>query len=173
MSSSIGADKVVLKGCFLFLLLSLALGFGNSWAQTELLIYPNMGQSQEQQDKDQFECYNWAKQQSGFDPMAPPTTRTPPPPSEAKQGGVVRGATRGALVGVAAGAIAGDAGKGAAIGAASGGLIGGMRRRDQVAREDQARQQWAQQESAEYTQGRSQYNRAFSACMEGRNYTVK
>jgi len=173
MNVSKGANEIFGKSSVLAVMFLLSLGLGNGWAQSELLIYPNMGQSQEQQDKDQFECYNWAKQQSGFDPMAPPTTSTLPPPSDASQGGVIRGATRGALVGVAVGAIAGDAGKGAAIGAASGGLIGGMRRRDQVAREDQARQQWAQQESAQYTQGRSQYNRAFSACMEGRNYTVK
>ena len=33
------------------------------------IIYPNQGQSPEQQEKDKFECYNWAKTNSGFDPM--------------------------------------------------------------------------------------------------------
>jgi hypothetical protein len=95
------------------------------------IIYPNKGQSVEQQEKDKSECYMWAKQQTGFDPMQTPTATSPPPAQEAPQGGVGRGAARGALVGVTAGAIAGDAGKGAAIGAASGALIGGMRRNDQ------------------------------------------
>ena len=96
----------------------------------EFMIYPNQGQSVEQQEQDQFQCYSWAKQQSGFDPMAPPTASEAPPAKEAEQGGVVRGGLRGALVGTATGAIAGDAGKGAKIGAASGALIGGTRRND-------------------------------------------
>jgi hypothetical protein len=170
--NSYSGNKCCSGGALVLVLMIVLLSLGIAWAQSELIIYPSKGQSQQQMDQDKFECYNWAKQQSGFDPMAPPTASTPPPQAEAQQGGVGRGAVRGGLVGVTVGAIAGDAGKGAAIGAASGALVGGMRRRDQVAREDQANQQWAQQESAKYTQGRSDYNRAFSACMQGRNYTV-
>jgi flagellar biosynthesis/type III secretory pathway protein FliH len=139
----------------------------------DMFIYPNKGQTKQQQDKDKYECYDWAKQQTGFDPMAQPKATAPPPAQEAKQGGVVRGAARGALVGVAVGAIAGDAGKGAAIGAAGGGLFGGMRRRDQQSREEAEQEQWANQQAANYEQNRSKYNRAFSSCMEGRGYTVK
>ena len=136
-------------------------------------IYPEKGQSSEQQEKDKFECYTWAKGQTGFDPMDVPTATTAPPPQEAQKGGVGRGAARGATVGLAAGAIGGDAGKGAAIGAASGALIGGMRRRDQQRQQYQAEQQWAQQEAANYTNQRNNYNRAYEACLEGRGYTVK
>ncbi len=139
----------------------------------ELIIYPNQGQSSEQQEQDQFQCYNWAKGQSGFDPMAPPTTKTAPPPKQAPKGGVGRGAIRGGITGLAVGAIAGDAGKGAAIGATSGGLFGGMRRSDQRAQEEARKKQWAQQEASTYQAGRSNYNRAYSACLEGRGYTVK
>jgi len=139
----------------------------------DAFIYPNKGQSKKQQDKDKYECYSWAKQQTGFDPMAQPTATAPPPAQEAKQGGVVKGTARGALVGVAVGAIAGNAGKGAAIGAAGGGLFGGMRRRDQQSHEEAEREQWANQQAANYEQNRSKYNRAFGSCMEGRNYTVK
>ena len=46
---------------------------GQAMAQ-ELFIYPANGQSTEQQDKDKFECYNWARNDTGFDPMALPTT---------------------------------------------------------------------------------------------------
>jgi len=159
-------------GIFALTLMFLLLCLGTACAQGEFMIYPKKGQSQQQMDKDKSECYSWAKQQSRFDPMAPPTASTPPPQAEAQKGGVGKGAVRGGLVGVTVGAIAGDAGKGAAIGAASGALLGGMRRRDQVAQENQAQQQWAQQESAKYEQGRSEYNRAFSACMQGRDYTV-
>ncbi len=137
------------------------------------IIYPNWNQTAKQQEKDEFECYNWAKQKTGFDPMAPPQATAPPPAKEAPVGGVGRGAARGALVGVTAGAIAGDAGKGAAIGAASGALIGGMRRRDQMEREAASQAQYANQQQANYNQQRDLYNRAYGACLEGRGYTVK
>jgi len=150
-----------------------ALVTGPALAQ-ELIIYPSQGQSQEQMEKDKFECYTWAKQQTGFDPMQMPQATEAPPQQEAKQGGVVRGAARGAAVGTVVGGIAGgEWGKGAAAGAAGGALVGGMRRRDQTRRQQQAEQQWAQEQAAEYTQQRNTYNRAYSACLEGKGYTVK
>ncbi len=136
-------------------------------------IYPDKGQGAEQQEKDKFECYTWAKGQTGFDPMQVPTATAPPPGQEAPKGGVVKGAGLGAVTGLAVGAIAGDAGKGAAIGAASGALFGGMRRNDQQRQQQQAEQQWAEQETANYANQRNNYNRAYSACLEGRGYTVK
>jgi hypothetical protein len=139
----------------------------------DLIVYPQKGQAKEQQEKDNFACYGWAKDQTGFDPMQTPTASAPPPAPGAPKGGVVKGAARGALVGTAVGAIAGDAGKGAAIGAASGGLVGGMRKRDQAAQQSQAEQQWAQDQSNQYAAQRNTYNRAYAACMEGRGYTVK
>ena len=150
-----------------------ALLFTSPALAQDLVIYPAKGQSQEQMEKDKFECYTWAKQQTGFDPMQAPTATAPPPQQEAKQGGLVRGAARGALVGVTVGAIAGDAGKGAAVGAASGGLLGGMRRRDQVRQEEKAQDQWAQDQTNQYARRRNEYNRAYSACLEGKGYTVK
>jgi hypothetical protein len=137
------------------------------------IIYPNKGQSAEQQEKDKFDCYNWAKGQTGFDPMQVPTATAPPPGQQAPQSNAVRGAAGGALAGVAVGAIAGDAGKGAAIGAASGALIGGMRRRDQQQQQQNAQQQWEQEQTANYANQRNNYNRAYGACLEGRGYTVK
>ena len=146
---------------------------GLSLAQGDMIVYPEKGQNQQQQQTDQVECYTWAKQQSGFDPMAAPTASTPPPPREHREGGAGRGLVRGGLLGAAVGAIAGDAGKGAAIGATSGALIGGVRRHDQRERQEMAQQQWEQQQVANYSQGRNQYNRAYAACMEGRGYTVR
>jgi hypothetical protein len=40
-------------------------------AQDDLMIYPKDGQSKEQQAADQFECHNWARGQTGFDPTQP------------------------------------------------------------------------------------------------------
>jgi len=131
----------------------------------ELMIFPNADQSSEQQEQDKFACYNWAKGASDFDPMAPPTATEAPPEVGAKKGGVGRGLVRGAAVG----AIAGDAGKGAAAGA----LIGGMRRQDQKRKEQQQRQQWEQEQQRIYAENRNRYNRAYSACLEGKNYTVR
>ena len=68
----------------------------------ELVIFPAQQQSDEQMEKDKYECYQWAKQQSGFDPMAPPKASTASQPAqEVQKGGAVKGAAKGAaLVGV-------------------------------------------------------------------------
>jgi hypothetical protein len=129
-------------------------------------VYPTQGQSNKKMEQDKYSCYQWAKGQTGFDPMQAPTATAPPPSTK---GGALRGAAGGAALGAAVGAIAGDAGKGAAIGAASGGIIGGARR----AKSNQEQQQYAQQQAAGYEQQRNGYNRAWGACMEGRGYTVK
>jgi hypothetical protein len=147
------------------MLLIMFLFIGSAFGQ-DLVVYPAKGQSKDQMEKDKFDCYNWAKQETGFDPTAGSTTTAAAPQSESS---AVRGAARGALVGVAAGAIAGDAGKGAAIGAASGGLLGGMKGRDQRRQQESAQQQQA----AAQNKKRSDYNRAYGACLEGKGYTVK
>jgi hypothetical protein len=136
---------------------------------SELYIYPAKGQSSEQQEKDKFECYNWAKKDTGFDPMAVPTTSTPAPSSQKKSGGIVKGG----LGGAALGAIIGDSSKSAKRGAVAGGLIGGVRQSSKNSQTEQNRQQWEQKESANYANNRNNYNRAYSACLEGRGYTVK
>jgi len=148
--------------------------FNNTAFSTEIIVFPAQGQSNEQMEKDKYDCYQWAKQQSKFDPMAPPTAKTAPPPPQAQTGGVVKGAARGALVGVTVGAITNNSkSKSAGAGAASGALVGGMRRRDQASQQQQAEQQWAQQEAGQYAQSRDTYNRAYSACLESKGYTVK
>jgi hypothetical protein len=157
---------------FLVFLLLATLATGPVLAQ-ELYVYPSKGQSQEQLEKDKFDCYQWAKQTTGFDPMQQPTATAPSPGKEAPRGGVLPGAARGAALGAVGGAIAGDTGKGAAIGAATGALFGGMRRRDQQRQQQQAEQQWAQEQSAQYSYKRNEYNRAYGACLEGKGYTVK
>jgi len=135
-----------------------------AWAD-DLMIFPNADQSPDQQEQDKFACYSWAKDESGFDPMAPPTATKAPPQQEAKKGGLLRGGARGAVVG----GVAGDAGKGAAAGAA----IGGMRRQDQKRKEAAQRQQWEQEQQRIYAENRNRYNRAYAACLEAKDYTVK
>jgi hypothetical protein len=137
-------------------------------AVAQQIVYPAKGQSPDQQKKDEYECHQWAVQQTGYDPTKqsaapaaapkPATTATGTTP-----GAGVRGAARGAVVGEVVG---GDAGAGAAAGAA-------------VARSSSRRQNAAQaqqsQQSAQQAQSSQQatYGKARAACLEGRGYTVK
>jgi OmpA family protein len=147
------------------LVLILVLG-GAMAVKAQPYIYPNKGQSQEQQSRDRYECHLWAVQQTGFDPTKAQASTAPPPPPP--QGGIFKGAARGAAVGAVGGAIAGDAGTGAAVGAATGGLIGGMKQRGRAQQQQQAQAtQAAGQQNA-----LTAYNRALSACLTGRGYTV-
>ena len=159
-------------GLICFAVLILTFIAGNSLA-SEPMIYPAKGQSNEQMEKDKYECYQWAKSQSGFDPMAVPTASTPPPAQQNTGGGALRGAVGGAAVGLTVGAITNNSkSRSTAAGAASGALIGGMSRRKQVAQQEQKQAQWEQQEVQKYAEQRNSYNRAFSACMQGREYTL-
>ncbi|OEU59242.1 MAG: hypothetical protein BA870_01745 [Desulfuromonadales bacterium C00003094] len=157
---------VIVSGIVMVALVSACVALVSVCSAQEPIVYPSKGQGAEQVEKDKYDCYQWARQQTGFDPMQVPVAKTAPPQ---QKGGALRGAAGGALLGVAVGAIAGDAGKGAAIGAASGGLVGGARRHES----SKEQEQWAKQESAGYQQQRGQYNRAWGACMEGCGYTVK
>jgi predicted outer membrane lipoprotein len=151
---------------------SLAIAFAftiNTAMANELMIFPAKGQSNEQTEKDKFSCYGWAKGQTGFDPMKVPTTTTAPPAQAKASGGVIRGG----LGGAALGAIIGDSSKSAKRGLAAGALIGGVRQNSSNRATEQKTQQWQQQESSNYANNRNQYNRAYSACLEGKGYTVK
>jgi hypothetical protein len=168
------------------ILLGLATGVAGPWTEIAFaqggrqyppdwkpIIYPNKGQTSQQQDMDNYQCYNWAKQNGGFDPMAPVQPTAPPPPAQAAKGGTVKGAAVGAAGGAAIGSLSGNAGKGAAAGAIAGGVVGGVRRRQQAKEIAVEQEQYASQQEAAYNQKRDGYNRAFTACMEGKGYTVK
>src|SRR5215467_5341962 len=136
------------------------------WAE-QLFIYPQRGQSQQQQQQDRFECHQWAVQQTGFDPtmtMAMPPPAAPPPRSSA-----LGGAMTGAAVGALGGAIGGNAGRGAAIGAGAGALFGQFRRNEEIRNADA--QQMGQMQQTNWQ--RDAYNRALAACLSGRGYTVQ
>ena len=151
-----------------------------------LIIYPAKGQSQAKQNKDEGECQTWAKSSTGVDPLGVAQHASQPPPAaapapQAPVGGErVRGAARGAAGGAVIGAIAGDAGKGAAIGAVGGTMVGGARQRQaqryNANAQEQANaqtQQNAANQSANVKSQLATFNRAYSACLEGRGYTVK
>ncbi len=137
------------------------------------VIYPSKGQDAEQQMKDQLDSYNWATEQTKWDPyeaydVLVQKGYAAAQTAEEAQGGLVGGAARGALAGLAIGAIAGDAGKGAAIGATAGGLAGGARSRRKM---DSAQSQ-ADQAIQEYQSALDVWVRNWTASMEGRGYSV-
>jgi hypothetical protein len=143
----------------------------------DMYIYPTRGQSQQQQDRDRYQCHGWAVQQTGFDPSSTSArpVAAPPPPQDVNDGSLLRSTGRGAAVGAIGGAIGGDAGKGAAIGAGVGLLVGGIRRAERRHQQEQAYQQQSSAAAAQNSaiaQGRTDYNRAMAACLQGRGYTV-
>lgn len=154
--------------------LVLYVGLATVSVAQDFYVYPAKGQSQEQTEKDKFECYSWAKNQTKFDPMEMPKATSAPPTQEPEKGGAGRGAIMGAAGGAIIGGIAdGKAGEGAAIGAIAGGLFGGARRSSQRKQDQAQRQQWEQQQANQYASARNEYNRAYVACLDARGYSVK
>ena len=135
----------------------------------KLYVFPAKGQNQQQQKIDEFECYKWATEQSGIDPLNLPKVQAKPVET-GPNGAVVGGAAKGAAAGVAIGAIAGDAGKGAAIGATAG-AMGGVRKKR--AGEAQAQQQSQTDVKKQEEDIKNSYIKAFSVCIEGKGYTIK
>jgi len=134
--------------------------------------YPQHGQTAEQQDRDRYECYLWAKQQTGFDPSAPNV------PAEARVrvvggpapgSGTAFGAVTGALLGAALG-NPWHPGPAMLTGAVIGGAAGTAAEASQ--RHDTTYVQYDRQQLAAIRQQAANYKRAMGACLEGRGYTV-
>lgn len=134
-----------------------------------LYVFPSEEQDKAQQEADELECYKWAVEQTGYDPINPTVVQAEDVDTSA-DGSMVVGAAGGAAAGAAIGAIAGDAGTGAAIGAVVGGLRGRRAKKYGDAKAQAQSEQRASQSSAELE---NNYKKAFSACMEGKGYTVK
>ena len=145
---------------------------------TQVYFYPKAGQTNEQQSRDHYECYNWAVKQTGFNPGI--TTLRPeqrvkvvpmPPPGHDTVTLAIVGAVLGALVGGPR-----HAAGGALIGATTGAIAGAA---SDVSRQESARQM----EEAYYNRDQAlnsqlevkalDFRRAMGACLEGRGYSVK
>jgi hypothetical protein len=147
-------------------------------ALTQVYFYPKTGQTAKQQSRDHYECYNWAMDQTGFDPSASsiPTEQRVrvvpmPPPGHDTIVMSIAGAVLGAL-------IAGPrhAAQGALIGGASGAAVGAT---SDISRQESARQleeAYANRNQARdlrYERKALDFRRAMSACLEGRGYSVQ
>jgi hypothetical protein len=130
------------------LVVGLGTGCATAPPRPSVHAYPARGQGAAQMSGDAAHCEAWAKQQTGFDPVA-----------ETTKGAVVGtllggalGAGGGAAVGAASG---GNVGRGAATGAVVGGVVGGVAGG-----------------AYQYSKTRDGYDRAYAACMSGRGYTT-
>ncbi|OHX68470.1 hypothetical protein NH26_06595 [Flammeovirga pacifica] len=134
-----------------------------------IYIFPSNNQDQATMDADEMACYKWAIEQTGYDPLNPTVVQAKKADTSA-DGSAVKGAAGGAAAGAAIGAIAGDAGKGAAIGAVAGGLRG---RRAKAYGDAVEQKQNNEAAAAQNKEMKDNFVKAFSACMEGKGYTVK
>ena len=145
--------------------LSLAQGMGPSMG---IYAFPEKGQSSEQALQDDAVCFDWSKQQTGYDPLNPEKIEVEV--AETQGGQRLRGAARGAVAGGVIGEIADDdAGDGAAVGAALGVMRGGRKQRQAKHQAEQQAAAQAQQISSDQAEG---FKSAFKACMGGKGYSV-
>lgn len=179
------------KLMFITLLVGICIGLpvtaqaqGKSLSSTmEVYVFPKEGQDTAKQSKDEVECYEWAVGNVGSDPFdlskqkeadQQQAQAEQQAAKQAGQGSGARGAVRGAAAGALIGEIANDdASEGAAWGAAAGAIRGRrMGREAQAQAQQQAAAQAEQREQATAEQ-LSNFKKAFSVCLEAKDYMVK
>jgi hypothetical protein len=141
-----------------------------------LYFYPAQGQDAARVDRDRYECYRWAVQQTGLEPGMSPlgagASPEPLPPTQPDGVGTVTGAATGAVVGsVMAGRH--HSAEGLVFGAILGAALGAssdLARADAEDRRRQAQAQRAQQQRTDLSM--LDFRRAMSACMTARGYSV-
>jgi len=159
--------------------------FSASAFAQNLVVFPAQGQSAEQQKQDEYDCYQWAKQNTGFDPaLTPPPQASSAPPESGKKGvDPVTGAIIGGAGGAGVGALTAKKGKrddhawkGALIGAGAGALFGKVTQDSAEKKQREERERWEQQQASQaqyYNQQRDAFNRSYGACLESKGYTVR
>jgi len=152
-------------------------------ATLDMYAFPKEGQAAEQQSKDEAACYDWATTNTGSDPFAAQKEQAAAAQEAeesvkqaqgATQGAGAAGAVKGAAAGALIGEIShGDTGESAAIGAAVG-MVASRRRahaaRGQAQQQAVAKGNQAIEASAEEIDN---FKKAFSVCLEAKDYLVK
>ncbi len=179
--------KIVWVGLGLFLPL-FAFGQGQPSGKTlaatmEVFVFPTEGQEASQQSQDEAACYGWASDNTGSDPFdlakqeesdeqlaAAEMQAAEAVGQGAGAKGALRGAAAGALIGEVTG---GDAGDSAAIGAAA--VAVRSRRQGRRARQEAEQQveQQAEQRQEATAEDLDNFKKAFSVCLEAKDYMVK
>ena len=149
----------------------------------EVYVFPTEGQDASQQSKDEAECYQWAVQNTGVDPFdlakqaeqqQQQAAAAQQEIAQAGQGAGAKGAVGGAAAGALIGEIASDdAGKGAAYGAAAGAIVARRRTRRAKAEASQEVEQQSQQAQKATAEQIENFKKAFSVCLEAKDYMVK
>jgi len=145
---------------------------------TTVYFYPAHGQSKKQQDRDRYECYQWASDQTGFDPgkvqLAPPqhtVVKSTAAPGSDAAAGAVGGAIVGSMM-----SSRHDSGFGMVFGAITGAMLGAASDEERAREARQVQRHYNAEESRKYAQlerKAGEYRRAMTACLEGRGYTVR
>ncbi len=143
-------------------------------APPRLIIYPAKGQSQQQQERDRYDCHVWAVQQSGFDPSAPGVPagqRVVVEPGTPPGAGTAVGAIAGAILGAA---IAGprDPGLGLVFGGLTGAAVGTAADANAQAQANAEQAHLDQRYEQQNAEAFNSYRRAISACLDARGYTI-
>ena len=143
-----------------------------------LYFYPTTGQSKAQQDRDRFECYQWAKKQTGYDPgqeqLAPHQrieVQSATPPGSDAAAGAITGAVIGSMLSPRR-----DHGQSMVFGAITGAMLGAASEEAKKQQAEQLQQRYDTKDAQRYARlerQASDYRRAMSACLEGRGYTVR
>jgi hypothetical protein len=152
-------------------------------ATLNVYVFPTQGQTPEVQSSDEAKCYAWAVETTGIDPFeVQKQTEAAMQQASAQQASAQQAGSgaraKGAVGGAAAGALIGeiasdDAGEGAAVGAAVGVMAGGAKRR-QARRQGEAQAQaTASTAQAVNQEQMTNFRKAFSVCLEAKNYMVK
>jgi hypothetical protein len=134
--------------------------------------YPPAGRTPDQQRQDQYECHQWAVEQSHYDPSQAASqgqgNAAVTAPARSPGDAAVGGAARGAAVAKVADD---DTNDGAKAGAALG-LIRQRRAQASAAYENAQAQKAAQEQQRELQAKRQAYDAARNTCYKARGYTV-
>lgn len=152
-------------------------------ASLDVYVFPKTGQDATQQSKDEADCFQWAVTNTGVDPFKldeqvaaqkQQAQQQQQQVDQATQGAGAKGAVKGAAAGALIGEIASDdAGEGAAYGAAAGAIASRRRAKSAQQQSSQQAEQQVQQAEAQAAAQRDNFNKAFSICLEGKDYLVR
>jgi hypothetical protein len=143
---------------------------------TKIYFYPTNGQTEEQQDRDRYECHGWGVRQTGFDPsrrLAAGPERGSIIPARSSSGQTIGAA---AVAGAVIGAIAagrGDALEGAVVGGMAGTVLGSAAASANEAEARRVERSYSVRADGRFEKKAAEFRRAMSACLEGRGYSVK
>ena len=163
------AVLTVLSGCVAQPVRTVAV-YSPSPAVARPYIYPMNGQGPDQIERDRYDCYVSAVQQTGFDPSRPGRSYQEVVVAPAPGAGTATGAVGGAILGSL---LAGprSAGLGFLLGGATGAIVGSAADANAQAQSAQTQALVSERRAAELDR-QQQFQRADSACLGARGYSV-